>query len=251
MASEMEDAFEGAGRFIDFTCPYCKEALSYREEYAGLAQECVNCMEAVIVPRDATQAGRKLPIPLQTPRLLLRRLHPDDWKDVLEIAGDEEVSRYLGDLPVADEEQITRWLRDDAKERLTQPGQALCLGLVLSAGEKLIGHLSLQLIDVDHRQASFSVCLNRAFHRKGLATEAVRAMLAFCFAGIGLHRVATSCDSRNEAACRLLQRAGFRREGEFIQNSFVNGEWVDTVYYAMLSTEYSSTKNGAGPGTSA
>jgi RimJ/RimL family protein N-acetyltransferase len=62
-------------------------------------------------------------------------------------------------------------------------------------------------------------------------------MLDFCFNGIKLHRVTAACDSRNVAACRLLERAGMRREGEFLKDHFADGAWFNTVSYAVLSED--------------
>ena len=63
-------------------------------------------------------------------------------------------------------------------------------------------------------------------------------MLGFCLEGIKLHRVSASCDSRNVAACRLFEKLGLRREGEFLKDNMLHGEWVNTVWYAALGEEY-------------
>jgi aminoglycoside 6'-N-acetyltransferase len=79
--------------------------------------------------------------------------------------------------------------------------------------------------------------VNRQYQRKGFATEAVTAVLNFCFQAAGLHRVAAFCDSRNSAAGRVFEKCGMRREGEFRQDRWVNGEWVNTVWHAMLRAD--------------
>jgi len=75
----------------------------------------------------------------------------------------------------------------------------------------------------------------------------VAALLDFCFNGIKLHRVTASCDSRNVAACRLLEKAGMRREGEFLKDHFADGEWFNTFSYAVLSEEYRQESSRATP----
>jgi RimJ/RimL family protein N-acetyltransferase len=241
----MEKAFDDGSpgteaQFIDFKCPYCGTLLSFLEDARGLAQECLNCMQVVIVPAPGAEMGRKLPIPLTTPRLLLRRLQQDDCEDLLAFVNDEEVLQFLNASPNT-EEAIVRWLSEDSKLRLTQPGQMLVLAVVLQAGGTLLGYVTVSLIDHAHLQAEISVVLNRAYHRKGYAKETVRAALAFCFAGINLHRVVASCDSRNVAGRRLLSSAGFRLEGEFVQDQLVKGEWISTSHYGLLKSEYSTT----------
>ena len=227
--------------FIDFKCPYCAETVSFPVETAGKIQECPECTESLIVPREGSGFGLKIHIPIATPRLLLRRLEIADWKDLLEFMSDDELFRFSEGSPLS-EEQIVRWLEADHAVKLTTPDTAFCLALQLQASGKVIGYLSLRLIDGLREQATFDIVVGRSFQRQGLATEAVNALLSFCFEGIALHRAVTSCDSRNVSALRLFEKAGMRREGEFLKDRFVNGEWVDTVWLAMLSGEYSRTR---------
>jgi RimJ/RimL family protein N-acetyltransferase len=139
---------------------------------------------------------------------------------------------------MACEDGILHWLESDAHVRLTTPDQPFYLGIQVQDGGKLIGYLSLSFTDPQRLLVTFSIVLNRTFQRKGFALEAVEALLGFCFEGLKLHRVAGWCDSRNTAACRLMEKAGLRREGEFLKNRWVHAEWTNSVWYAALDEEY-------------
>ena len=223
-------------QFIDFKCPYCGDPISFPAGYVNTVQECPGCMENVVVPGDSGVVGRKLPATLNTARLVLRRLRGQDWKDLLEFLGDEEMFRFLEGRPL-DEEHITRWLESDPHVRLTTPNQPFCFGMQEQATGKLIGYVSLSHVEPQLTQATLSVMVNRQYQRQGFAAEAVPAVLDFCFQTAGMHRVAAFCDSRNSAACRLFEKCGLRREGEFRQDRWVNGEWVSTVWYAILPAD--------------
>jgi RimJ/RimL family protein N-acetyltransferase len=223
--------------FIDFKCPCCNEPVSFPGESAGFVQACPSCNESLIVPDDGSEVGRQIPLPITTPRLVLRRLAGADWKDLLELMSDEEFFRYLDGVPL-DEDAILHWLESDIHVKLSTPDQPFYLGIQVQDGGKLIGYLSLSFTDPQRLQVMFSIGLNRSFQRKGFALEAVEALLGFCFEGLKLHRVAGWCDSLNTAACRLLEKAGLRREGEFIKNRWVHGEWTNSIWYAALDEEY-------------
>jgi len=223
--------------FIDFKCPYCGEPVSFPQESAGFAQACPNCTESLIVPDDGSEVGRQIPLPITTPRLVLRRLAGGDWKDLLELMSDEEFFRYQDGVPL-DEDGVLHWLESDAHVKLTTPDQPLYLGIQVQDGGKLIGYLSLSFTDPQRLLVTFSISLNRGFQRKGFALEAVEALLGFCFEGLKLHRVAGWCDSRDTAACRLMEKVGLKREGEFLKNKWVHGEWANSVCYAALDEEY-------------
>lgn len=225
--------------FVDFKCPHCNEPVSFPQESAGFVQACPNCTESFIVPEDGSEVGKQIPLPIKTPRLVLRRLAAHDWKDLLELMSDEEFFRYRDGVPL-EEEGVLHWLESDVHVKLTTPEQALYLGIEVQNGGKLIGYLSLTFTDPQRLQVTFSIGLNRSFHRQGFALEAVEALLGFCFEGLKLHRVAGWCDSRNAAACRLLEKAGLRREGEFVKSRWAHREWTNSIWYAVLAEEYLS-----------
>jgi RimJ/RimL family protein N-acetyltransferase len=228
--------------FIDFNCPYCDDPTSFPRESAGFLQACPNCTESFIVPTDGSGVGKRIPLPIRTQRLVLRRLAPNDWKDLLELMSDEEFFRYQDGVPM-DEDGVLHWLESDAHVKLTTPEQTFYLGIELQSGGKLIGYASLTFTDPQRLQVTFSVGLNRTYQRQGFALEAVEALLGFCFEAVNLHRVAGWCDIRNAAACRLLEKVGLRREGEFLKNRWVQGEWTNSVWYAALQEEYLSAEN--------
>lgn len=236
--------------FLDFKCPYCGEPVSFPADSAGFAVACPACMESLIVPADGSEVGLALPFPLSTPRLVLRRLSASDWKDLLELHSDEELFRYHEGGPL-EEEQVLRWLENDSHVKLTTPGQPFYLGIEFKDGSKFIGYLRLHFVDQQRLQAHLDILLSRSHQRKGLATEALAVMLDFCFEGISLHRVTTSCDARNVAACRVCEKIGMRREGVFLKDQFVNMEWRDTAYYALLAEEYRGTDGSPPEGASA
>jgi len=222
--------------FIDFKCPYCGTAVSFPQENTGSVQACPDCFESLIVPEDGSEVGGSMPLPINTSRLVIRRFAPGDWKDLQELMSDEELFRYTEGRPL-EEEEILRWLESDSHIRLTTPNQMFCLAIETLEQPKLIGYIGLMLTDPHRLQARLSIYLNRNYQRKGFALEALKALLGFCFEEIKLHRLSASCDSRNAAACRLFESLGLRREGEFLKDNLLRGEWVNTVWYAALAEE--------------
>ena len=67
--------------------------------------------------------------------------------------------------------------------------------------------------------------------------RAVAALLVFCFKQLNLHRVIARSLNDDPASCELFAAAGMRREGEFVKHYFANGEWLNTVWFAMLDEE--------------
>ncbi len=221
--------------FIDFKCPYCQETVSFPQADSGFARACPSCTETVIVPDDGSETGRPLPFPLETERLVLRRFAPGDWRDLLEFMSDEERFRHLGGGPL-EEETLLRWLDVEAHVKLTTPDQMFYLGIQLKESGKLIGYVGLRF--TDPLQTALVVLLNRSFEKQGFATEALRAVLGFCFKGIKLHRVTARIDTRDTAATKLCERVGLRREGEFVKDTPGLDGWHSSGWYALLEEEF-------------
>jgi RimJ/RimL family protein N-acetyltransferase len=221
--------------FIDFKCPYCGETISFPGDSAGYPQGCPQCRETVIVPDDGSGEGRRLPLPITTERLVLRRFAPEDWQDLLAFLSDEETFQHMEGRPL-EEDDVLRWLEREQPVRLTTPDQPFHLGIQSKENDHLVGFVVLSLSEPF--QATLQVVLHRSVHRKGFALEALRAVLSFCFEGIRLHRVSALCQSQHTAACRLCEKAGLRREGEFVKSRLFDGQWINMTSYAALEEEF-------------
>lgn len=222
--------------FVDFKCPYCEETVSFPVAMPSSLQECPSCGQSLLLPVPGGAEGRPIPLPLAAPGLVLRRFGPGDWKDLLEIYGAEENFQFIEGYPL-DEEAILRWLEEDGHVRLTTPNHNLHLAIQDQGTEKVIGVAGIALAE-SRRQARLTLMVHRQFQRQGVGAKALAVILEFLLGDLSLHRVHASCDTRNVGACRVLEKAGLRREGEFRQDSWVREEWVSTAWYAILGEEY-------------
>lgn len=173
---------------------------------------------------------------LDTPRLRLRWLTPDDDAGLLEVFGDFEVCRYtaravLGDL--ADAAALRQEIADGfAARTLFQ------WGLARRSDDRVIGTLTLFGFATAHRRAELGYALGRAQWGRGYVSEALDAALRFAFGTLDLHRMEADVDPRNPGSMRVLERAGFTREGFLRERYHVHGEIQDAVYYGLLRREW-------------
>jgi ribosomal-protein-alanine N-acetyltransferase len=77
---------------------------------------------------------------------------------------------------------------------------------------------------------------------RGLMTEAVRAATTFAFGMAALHRVQAAVMPANKASLRVLEKAGYRREGSAARYLCIAGAWEDHVLFAVTTEEW---QNGA------
>lgn len=105
--------------------------------------------------------------------------------------------------------------------------------------KKLIGHISVYSVKrMPFLSALVGYSIDEAYIGKGIATEAVKLMTVFGFEELRLHRIEAYVSPDNEGSIRVLEKTGFRREGLLKEFLYINGEWKDHYYYAMIEQEF-------------
>jgi RimJ/RimL family protein N-acetyltransferase len=74
--------------------------------------------------------------------------------------------------------------------------------------------------------------------RKGYCSEAVNIMLDYLFLSKDVVRIQASTDVRNLASQKVLEKAGFKKEGRLRKTGFIRGEWADDYLYSILREEW-------------
>lgn len=180
-------------------------------------------------------------IVLATPRLRLREYTDDDFPAVHAYASDAEVTRYMRWGPNS-EEDTRAFLRLGAAQRGERPRRHFDLAITLAADGRLVGGGGLHVAEPEHRGAFMGYVLHRDHWGRGYASEAARAMLAFGFERLGLHRIWAVCDPANTISARVLEKIGMRREGHLREHRWEKGRWVDELLYAVLADEWARAR---------
>lgn len=83
--------------------------------------------------------------------------------------------------------------------------------------------------------AALGYWVGARFQRQGLTSDAVEAVVRFCFDGLNLHRIEAACIPANQPSQRLLGKCGFVEEGLAKQYLKINDQWQDHKLFARLS----------------
>ena len=179
--------------------------------------------------------------PIDTPRLYLREFHPTDEDDVHAYASDPDVVRLMIWGPNTPE--LTRaFLARTLAEQKEWPRNSVGLAIELKEERRVIGSIGLRIKDEPNRTADIGYVLARRYWGRGYMSEAARAILDAAFRRAGLHRVWATCDTRNGASYRVMEKIGMRREAHFLQNALEKNEWRDSYLYAILAEEWPATR---------
>ncbi len=170
--------------------------------------------------------------PLATERLVLRRLETGDADAVHRLINDWEVagklSRVSYPFPLDD---IEDWI--EATHESLRQGREFAFAITLRAESELVGVIGL-IVDDTRTRADLGYWIGRAYWDRGYATEAVRRLVEFGFLNLGLERLWAVMLVNNDVSARVLEKVGFRNEGQF-RHEFPARNEVRTVHRFALT----------------
>lgn len=110
--------------------------------------------------------------------------------------------------------------------------------LAISVDGEAVGGVSLMLHDdVERLSAEIGYWLGEAFWGRGIMSAAVRASTEYAFSTFRLTRVYALPFARNAASLRVLEKAGYTREGVLRRSVVKDGEILDQVVFAVTDLD--------------
>jgi ribosomal-protein-alanine N-acetyltransferase len=117
-------------------------------------------------------------------------------------------------------------------------GAGLAFFIFDTASGKLAGGINVTNIRHGVSQSgNIGYWMGERYAGKGLMLEALQLVLRHCFGTLRLHRLEAACIPQNERSMRVLEKAGFRREGLLHAYLKINGQWQDHFLYALVADE--------------
>lgn len=174
---------------------------------------------------------------LATERLVLRPLASEDLDQFVAYRADPEVARFQSWEPTFSLADADRLLAEQRTVRFGEPGEWLQLAIVDGAARDLWGDCAVRFVTDQPATAELGITLSPQRRRRGVAEEALSAVIHELFTAYDAHRVVAHVDDRNEAAQRLFERLGFRCEARLVDADWFKGEWTTLRVYGMLSSE--------------
>lgn len=168
----------------------------------------------------------------ETERLILRPWLISDLNDFYEYASVEGVGEAAG------------WKHHESIEESKKILQAFIeeknvFAIVLKDENKVIGSLGLHCSWANddsefkgYRQKEIGYVLSKSYWGKGLMTEAVKAVIPFCFAEWDIEALAIGHFEGNRKSRRVIEKCGFRfiKQSDYyakqLQKSFVDMKYI-------------------------
>lgn len=167
---------------------------------------------------------------LRLARCVIRSWRPRDDRSLVVHANNRNIWRNLRD------EFPYPYTQADAEAWIKNATAAIPeTAFAVAVEGAAVGGVGLRLgQDIYRRSAEIGYWLGEAYWGRGIATEAVRAMTDYAFLRFDLARVWAGVFEWNLASMRVLEKAGYEREGRLRQSVTKDGQTVDELLYAIV-----------------
>jgi RimJ/RimL family protein N-acetyltransferase len=180
---------------------------------------------------------------IHTARLLLVPVTPDNAAILWELLQAPDLRDYQ-DLPDVDRAQFLRVVA----------GRPIRLGpgafgrfewlLQYAGGDgEPLGWVSLRIAEANRGSAEIGYSVVRAHRCKGIATEAVAALVEEAFGRARLREIRAYCLPQNLSSRAVLRHNGFADEGTLPRGATVQGRPVDVIVHSLDRKRWASPLN--------
>lgn len=172
--------------------------------------------------------------------IMLRILGEDDLPDVAEAANDRSIHEGAPLVPYPYTYLNAAELLEGARKGLLD-GSAYHM-CVRTIGGGFVGMCALYEIKRDDRNAQIGYWIRSSMRGRGYGRSAVALVSSFGFTELGLDRIYAKVLRRNYRSIRLLEKIGFRIEGELRASTPVDGELLDSRIYGLSAKGFDAVR---------
>jgi RimJ/RimL family protein N-acetyltransferase len=160
---------------------------------------------------------------IETPRLLLRPFREDDLDDLARLNADAKLMRYIGSGVTLDRNATWRQIATFLGHEFLR-GYSI-LAIEDRATGKLLGR-SGPWFPLGWPMLEVGWLVDQAHQGRGIATEAGRWTLDWCFGSLGVTQACSIIHPANVASARVAEKLGGRHVGQ-VDDPAVFGKPVD------------------------
>jgi RimJ/RimL family protein N-acetyltransferase len=160
----------------------------------------------------------------------LRGWYKEDTQALHKHADNPQISAYLFDrFP-------SPYTMADAEAFVSRKlGQNPVTSFVIAIDDQLVGVIGIDFRDDIYRKAPLlGYWLAEKYWSRGIMTEVVKLIVDYAFSTFDIVRLQSGVLANNPGSMRVLEKAGFLKEGVLRNNIIKNGVIMDEYIYGMV-----------------
>lgn len=176
---------------------------------------------------------------IETERMILRRFEYSDNLSMRKNWISNEKIQSLYSEPVYTTEEKVKELLDKYIGSYREDDYYRW-AIIDKKSKECIGQIAYFLVDSKNHFAEIEYCIGEDYQCKGLATEATKAVIAYGFDQMNLHKVQICTKTTNSASKRVIEKCGLTYEGTLRDYFYTDGQYVGRLFFSILKNEYKS-----------
>lgn len=176
----------------------------------------------------------KTPPILESERLIYKKIVPENAEDMYEYSQLEEVTRYLLWSPHIKLSQTEKYIK--LLQRKYDDGAFWDFGLTYKETGKFIGTCGITSFDNNTSTIEIGYVLSPDFWGMGLAVEAAKTVMKYCFENFGAEKICGKFMEGNNGSMRVMTKLGMTLEGIYRRSMYVKGDYK-TIHVYEISKE--------------
>lgn len=177
----------------------------------------------------------KMPI-VETERLVLRPLMIEDAEDMYAYCSDDEVLKYLW-FEKHDSVEFSAYIIEKLFLNRVELGMPEPYAIIDKTSKHMIGTIDVNQVYFNE-VGVIGYVIHKDYWGKGLVAEALEAMIPVLFHHCGFYRLEINHSADNVASGRVIEKAGFIKEGRFRKRKKErDGHRADYLYYGLCKDD--------------
>lgn len=173
---------------------------------------------------------------IETPRLILKLIFSDEMFRIFNTLSKEEVMKILGHRTEADyDKEYSKHINGYSSYNR----KFIMFLLADKQTGMIIGRCGIHNWNKDNHRAEIGYHIeDELYKRKGLMSEAVKAVIHYAFTELKLNRLEAMVGVDNAPSLKIIENNGFTKEGRLRQHVAEGDAFQDSFTFSILASEY-------------
>ncbi|MGG2092036.1 GNAT family protein [Bacillus sp. S13(2024)] len=175
---------------------------------------------------------------LESQNLILKKIEDAHLQDVFVIYSNDKVFEYCGIIPKHNMKTVSKMIQHFERDYNKQ--SRIKWGIFQkNESDTLVGIIEAMDFNRKVNMVTIGYFLAEEYWGKGIASEAVHALVKFLFEDVHINRIQAEVIPENYISKKVLLKNGFIKEGLLRQATLWSGKGiVDLEIYSILKGEY-------------
>jgi len=170
---------------------------------------------------------------IKTRRLLLREINDEDATAIWEMRNNKRIAEFIA-RPENQTIEEAKALIERVKNNFANK-DGIGWSTVLRDGKNTIGTCGLNRIEHQNLRAELGGEMSTQYWGKGIALEAVTAIVDFGINQLGLHSIEARVWPTNRGAIYILEQLGFQKEAHLKDALYFKDRFMDIAFYSFVA----------------